>query len=115
MATIGDPLVDLGLCLAFWGPRPSDPPAMPRIQGVSRAPGAPTRDELAARYAELSGRDLTHLAWYQAFALWKLAVVIEPAWGQHVRGELRTDYTAALERDVPALFEEAAVLAGIDR
>lgn len=114
MATIGDPLVDVGLCLALWGPRPNDHPAMPRIQAISRTAGAPTRDELAVAYEELSGRDISHLRWYQAFALWKLGVVIEPAWGQHLRGELRTDYTAALEHDVPALFEEAAVLAGID-
>ena len=84
MATIGDPLVDLGLCLAFWGPRLAEPLAMPRVQGVSREPGAPTREALAERYAAASGRDLTHVRWYQAFALWKLAVVIEPAYGQHV-------------------------------
>lgn len=113
MATVGDPLVDVGLCTAFWGPRPSDPPAMPPIQGVSRAAGAPGRAELVARYADRTGRDVTHIGWYQAFALWKLAVVIEAAWGQHVRGELRTPYTAALERDVPLMFDEAAWFAGI--
>jgi aminoglycoside phosphotransferase (APT) family kinase protein len=113
MATVGDPLLDLGLCTALWGPRPSDPPAMPPIQAVSRGEGAPGRDELVARYAERTGRDVTHIAWYQAFALWKLAVVIEAAWGQHVRGELRTPYTAALERDVPLMFDEAAWFAGI--
>jgi aminoglycoside phosphotransferase (APT) family kinase protein len=114
MATIGDPLVDLGLCLAFWGPRLVEPLAMPRVQGVSREPGAPTREALAGRYAAASGRDLTHVRWYQAFALWKLAVVIEPAYGQHVRGELDTPYSAALEHDVPALFAEAAAVAGLD-
>jgi aminoglycoside phosphotransferase (APT) family kinase protein len=115
MTTIGDPLMDLGLCTAFWGTRLIDDFAMPKIQGVSRLPGSPDREHLVRRYAEVSGRDVSHVAWYQAFALWKLGVVIEAAWGQHVRGELRTDYTAALEHDVPALFNEAAVIAGLHR
>jgi len=113
MATVGDPLVDLGLSTAFWGERPTELPAMPMIQAVSRRRGSPTRQHLVERYAERTGRDVSGIAWYQAFALWKLAVVIEPAWGQHVRGELRTPYTAALERDVPLLLEEAARFAGV--
>lgn len=111
MATIGDPLLDLGLCLALWGPRRVPDFAMPAVQGVSRLPGAPDRDELASAYAESTGRDISRLVWYEAFALWKLGAVIEAAWAQHVRGELRTDYSAALEHDVPALFAEAAALA----
>ena len=115
MSTIGDPLMDLGLCTAFWGERRIDSFAMPKVQGVSRLQGSPSRDELVAAYAEASGRDVSGIGWYQAFALWKLAVVIEAAWGQHVRGELRTEYTAALEHDVPALFTEAAAIAGLPR
>jgi aminoglycoside phosphotransferase (APT) family kinase protein len=113
MSTVGDPLVDLGLCLAFWGPRRVSDPAMPRIQAVSREPGAPSRDELAERYAHRTGRDLTYLRWYEVFALWKLAVVIEPAYGQYLRGELSTDYAIALRSDVPGLLREAAAVAGI--
>lgn len=113
MATIGDPMVDVGLFLSFWGDRPVDPPAMRRVQGVSRRRGAPDRDRLAARYGELTGRDISHVNWYQAFAFWKLAVVVESAWGQHVRGELNTPYSAALEYDVPCMFAEAEVRAGI--
>lgn len=114
MATVGDPLVDLGLCLAFWGPRHVEPVAMPRVQGLSRAEGSPTREQLAERYAEATGRDVTHLRWYEAFALWKLGVVIEPAYAQYLRGELTTPYAASLEHDVPALFAEAAAFAGLE-
>jgi len=113
MATVGDPLVDLGLCSALWGQRQVLEPAMAAIQQVSTGPGAPTREQLVERYAERSRRDLADIRWYQAFALWKLAVVIEPAWGQHLRGELRTPYTSALEHGVPALFEEVAQIAGL--
>jgi aminoglycoside phosphotransferase (APT) family kinase protein len=111
MATIGDPLLDLGLALAFWGPRTRTAPGMPRIQAVSRGAGAPSRTELAERYGAATGRDLTGLRWYLVFGFWKLGAIVESAWGQHVRDELRTEYTAALEHDVPALFAEAADLA----
>jgi aminoglycoside phosphotransferase (APT) family kinase protein len=115
MATIGDPLLDLGLALAFWGPRTQSRPGMPHVQAVSRAAGAPTRSELAQRYADATGRDLTNLRWYLVFGFWKLAAIVESAWAQYVRGELRTDYAAALEHDVPALLAEAAdIAAGAD-
>jgi aminoglycoside phosphotransferase (APT) family kinase protein len=113
MASIGDPLVDLGLALAFWGPRPFEPPAMPAIQRVSRGPGAPTRDELIERYAVATGRDLDGILWYQVFAFWKLASIVEAAYAQYTRGELLTDYAAALERDVPLMFDEAAMMASV--
>lgn len=113
MATIGDPMVDLGMAMALWSTRAVEPSAMPRIQAVSRLPGGPSRTELIERYANATGRDISHALWYQVFALWKLGSIVEAAWGQHLRGELRTDYTAALERDVPLLFSEAAMLAGI--
>jgi aminoglycoside phosphotransferase (APT) family kinase protein len=113
MASIGDPLVDLGLALAFWGPRPFEPPAMPAIQGVSRVAGAPTREELIERYARATGRDLSGILWYQVFAFWKLASIVEAAYAQYTRDELQTDYAAALERDVPLMFDEAAIMAGV--
>jgi aminoglycoside phosphotransferase (APT) family kinase protein len=115
MATIGDPLLDLGLLLAFWGPdRPSDP-AMPRVQGVSRVAGAPARAALADRYAERSGRSVEHVHWYMALAFWKLAAIVEGAYAQHLAGQLDTRYARELEHDVPALLREAAGFAGLSR
>ena len=111
LATIGDPLLDVGLALAFWGPRPIDPCAMPRIQAVSRLPGAPTRDELAARYAARAGRSVDELAWYMTLAFWKLAAIVEGAYAQHVAGRLDSDYARGLADDVPRLLEEAACFA----
>jgi aminoglycoside phosphotransferase (APT) family kinase protein len=108
MATIGDPLLDLGLVLAFWGPERPREAAFPRIQGVSRVAGAPTRAELAARYAERTGRSVGHLPYYMALAFWKLAAIVEGAYAQHLAGELDTAYARALEQDVPRLLDEAA-------
>lgn len=113
MATIGDPLLDLGLLLAFWGERPVDPPGMPAIQAVSRLPGAPPREALLARYEEATGRRVGNIAYYQCLAFFKLAAIVEAAWSQHLAGELDTPYARGLEYDVPALLDEAAAAAGI--
>ena len=113
MATIGDPLLDLGLLLAFWGDERPAEPAMPRVQGCTRAVGAPSRALLAARYAERSERSVEHLDWYMALAFWKLAAIVEGAYAHHVAGDLDTPYARELERDVPALLAEAAGFAGI--
>jgi aminoglycoside phosphotransferase (APT) family kinase protein len=107
MSTIGDPLLDLGLVLAFWGADRPDPFAMPRVQGFSRAPGAPGRGELAARYAERSGRSIEHLSFYLALAFWKLAAIVEGAYAHFLSGDVSDEYSRQLEWDVPLLLSEA--------
>jgi len=114
MSTIGDPLFDLGICLAFWGPDRPEQMAMPRVQGVSRLPGSPSRRELAARYEEKTGRSVENLDWYMAMAFWKLAAIVEGAYAQYTQGLLDTEYAVRLEHDVPALLDEAAGFAGLD-
>jgi aminoglycoside phosphotransferase (APT) family kinase protein len=114
-ATIGDPLVDLGLLLAFWGADRPVPPAMPRVQAVSREASAPSREELARRYAEMSGRSVEDLHWYMALAFFKLAAIVEGAYAQYVAGVLSSEYARALYEDVPRLLEEAARFAGLCR
>ena len=111
MATVGDPLLDLGLLLAFWGPRPADTPGMAQIQAVSRAPGAPPREHLLDRYENGVGRRVPDVAYYRVLALFKLAAIVEAAYAQYRSGRLETAYAAALEHDVPALLAEAATLA----
>jgi len=77
LATVGDPLWDVGYFLASC-PQPGE--ALTPTGAFGRAmleDGYPARAELAARYAERSGRDLTGLAWYTVAALWKLAVLYE--------------------------------------
>ena len=113
LSTIGDPLVDLGLCLALWGHRPVPVPALARIQAVSRVPGAPSVEELAERYAQRAGRPVTHLPFYRVLALWKLAAILEGAYAQHVGGQLDSEYARSLRADVPTLLDEAAAHAGV--
>jgi aminoglycoside phosphotransferase (APT) family kinase protein len=113
MATIGDPLLDLGLALAFWGNERPERPGFPQVQAVSRVAGAPSREELARRYAEQSGRSVEHLPYYLALAFWKLAAIVEGAYAQYLAGKQDTEYARSLAHDVPALLDEAAGFADL--
>jgi aminoglycoside phosphotransferase (APT) family kinase protein len=86
LATIGDPLFDLGYFLSSV-PDPDSPLTPTEELGTAMLePGWPTRKELADRYAERTGADLTELPWYTALALWKLAVLYEYGRRRAVRG-----------------------------
>ncbi len=77
LATIGDPLFDLGYFLASY-PVPGEPLTPTGVMGTAvLAPGYPSRAELARRYVDATGRDLAHLSWYITLAQWKLAVLYE--------------------------------------
>ncbi|WP_246152690.1 phosphotransferase family protein [Sphingomonas montanisoli] len=78
LATIGDPLVDLGWVLATW-PEPDGTGGTLPIEPWA---GFPAADELIAHYAARSERDLSAIGWYRVFAAWKLAVLLE---GTYVR------------------------------
>ncbi len=77
MTTLGDPLIDLGTLLGYW-PDPSDTAETMRAShaGMDRM-GLPSRAELVDRYAASSGLDLGAIGWYEAFALWKTATVVQ--------------------------------------
>ncbi len=81
ICTLGDPLADLGLLLVYWA-EPGD--ADQALLGVAPTtlPGFARRSELLARYAEVSGRDVSDIAFYRAFGFWKLACILQ---GVHVR------------------------------
>jgi aminoglycoside phosphotransferase (APT) family kinase protein len=113
MSTIGDPLLDLGLLLGFWGTERPASPAMPWVQALTRVPGAPPRAALAERYAAATGRSVDALPWYMALAFWKLAAIIESAYAQYLAGELNSAYARSLGVNVPALLAEAAGFAGL--
>jgi aminoglycoside phosphotransferase (APT) family kinase protein len=77
MATLGDPLADLGyLCIAWTDPRDASRP-MFHLSPVTGEPGFPTRDDLVVLYERRSGRGVTDLPWYMALAYWKAAVFME--------------------------------------
>jgi aminoglycoside phosphotransferase (APT) family kinase protein len=87
MATLGDPLIDLGILINYW-PDPSDDgdDRGLYIDGMERM-GLPTHAEVLDRYARQSGIDLSDVWWYVAFAAWKTAVVRQQLYDRYVRGE----------------------------
>ncbi len=111
MATIGDPLTDLGLFLMFWGPRSVEPPGFAHVQAVTRADGVSSRQQLAERWSEASGIPIDKLHYYLCFAFWRLAAIVEGAYGLYREGKVDTPYARGLEYDVPALLQEAQAAA----
>lgn len=75
MSTLGDPLADVGLFLLYWGR--ADTPVIATGAAVGGRPGFLTRDEVVEEYARRSGRDVESLDWYEAFASYKLAIIVE--------------------------------------
>jgi aminoglycoside phosphotransferase (APT) family kinase protein len=92
MSTLGDPLTDLGL-LVMYGEQHGIPGFPEPTTGG--APGHPGAAEVVRRYAERSGRDVTAIDWYTAFAYFKLAVILE---GIHFRWTLGRTLGAGFER-----------------
>jgi aminoglycoside phosphotransferase (APT) family kinase protein len=86
MATIGDPLADLGYLMIHWVQADDPPVGAFNLQNVSRLPGFPTRAELIARYEERSGRSMQALNWYVTLALWKAIVFMEGNYKRAVEG-----------------------------
>ena len=80
MSAIGDPLVDLGILLCYWVHAVSDHDAIP---SVTKKPGWFTRQEILARY----GADVSNIAIYEVFAVFKLAVVIQQIYARFARGQ----------------------------
>jgi aminoglycoside phosphotransferase (APT) family kinase protein len=108
MATIGDPLVDLGTLLNYW-PDPSDTPedSARAIEGLDKM-GLPSRAEVVERYAERTGFDVSTVRWYEAFATWKTIVVLEQLYQRFVRGESTDQRMADLGEPGPRMANRVA-------
>ena len=107
MATLGDPLIDLGLCLFFWRRDPEAALGFAQVQGLSNRPDAMEPLALADLWAEQTGFDHTHLGYYRVFAAWRLAAIVEGAYVLYRHGKVDTAYARGLEHDVPNLLREA--------
>src|SRR5436190_5167233 len=110
MATIGDPLADLGYMTATWSQRDDPTGTMFDLTTVTHGEGFPTRDELVTRYEEMSGRSMSDLRWYQALALWKAAVFMEGNYKRSVMGTTDDEYLKLFDKGVPMLAEAALAI-----
>jgi aminoglycoside phosphotransferase (APT) family kinase protein len=110
MTALGDPLVDVGILLAYWSRRgPADDPDAYPI--VTEYPGWFSRDEIVEWYARRSGRDVSGIRFFETFALFKIAVVVQQIFSRYARGQTDDPRFAHFDRRVAHLARQAAVLA----
>lgn len=109
MATLGDPLVDLGTALAYWVD-PDGPTAAVFAGRVQPLTPYMTHEEVAARYAASTGFDIAGIDWYVALAYFRLAVILEQIYARYVRGQTSDDRFAAFAPGAPLLASAASVL-----
>jgi aminoglycoside phosphotransferase (APT) family kinase protein len=114
MATVGPALIDLGLLTMFWNRVDERAPGFAAIQAISNRANAPTRSELAERWSAATGFPIDNLPYYQVFAFWRLAAIVEGAYVLHRRGLVDTPYARGLAHDVPALLSAASRVADFD-
>jgi aminoglycoside phosphotransferase (APT) family kinase protein len=107
MATIGDPLMDLGATLGYWIEASDPEPLRLAAFGPTALPGSLTRRELLDRYQEQSGRTVSNPVFYYAFGLFKLAVIVQQIYARYVRGHTRDPRFAHLNQLVTLLGEQA--------
>ncbi|MDX1657576.1 MAG: phosphotransferase family protein [Nitriliruptorales bacterium] len=84
LCTLGDPMADLGLLMVYWS-EPGDE-TIPLLSAPTTVAGFPSRQEVAERYAEASGRDISELDYFRAFGYWKLACILEGVYGRYRSG-----------------------------
>ena len=113
MCTVGDPLVDLGLFLTYWTMKGPDNSADQdnSLRAVTNGPGWLTREEIIERYAAKTGRDLSWIVFYETFARFKVAVVIQQIYFRYVQGQTRDERFSKFDSLVRELGREALELA----
>lgn len=104
LATIGDPLIDLGWLLATWrGVPPEDLPVLV----VEPWDGFPGADELVERYRAQSDRDLSAIDWYFVLACYKLGIILEGTFARACAGRDPMDQGRKLHQTAITLFRRA--------
>ncbi len=106
MATLGDPLVDLGTLLAYWA-QPDDPTYL--VFGANAVAIGEVLPKVAVRerYAQRSGLDLSRIDFYEALALFRIAVIIEQIYARYLAGQTSDERFAAFEPIAPLLAKAA--------
>jgi aminoglycoside phosphotransferase (APT) family kinase protein len=113
MCTVGDPLIDVGLALTYWTMKGSGEGSDPNssLRAVTSGPGWFTREEFISRYRAKTGRDLSRIVFYETFARFKVAVVIQQIYFRYVKGQTSDERFRNLDRLVLELAREAVALA----
>jgi len=115
LCTLGDPLADLGVLMTYWT-GPGDDEAAGALTSTNArpattAPGFADRHDLAVRYAEASGRDVSGIEYYVSFAHWKLACILEGVYARYragAMGDIEPSMLDTFARHVEGLARRAA-------
>ena len=108
LATIGDPLADLGYLAATYAEPGDDPDdLMFSLSAATRAPGFLSRAELIARYEERTGRSMSDVRWYTTLALWKSAIFLEGSYKRRLAGTTDDPFFDKLASGVPEIAARA--------
>jgi aminoglycoside phosphotransferase (APT) family kinase protein len=110
MSAVGDPLVDLGIMLAYWV-HTSSISQREAVSSVTDHEGWFTREEILERYGARTELDLTNIAFYEVFAVFKLAVVLQQIFYRYRRGQTDDPRFATLDEHVAWLGRIATALA----
>ena len=113
MATLGDPLADVGYLCAHLAERGDPGTVMTELQPVTREDGFPDSSALALRYAELTGRSVENLGWYRVLAVWKSAIFLEQSYARYLAGNDADPWFAEMGDGVPGLVARARREAGL--
>ena len=85
LCTLGDPLADVGLLMVYWVEAGDE--FKPLFDAATTASGFPSRDEVKARYAQRSGRNVREIDFYVALGYWKLAIILEGVLARYMAGQ----------------------------
>ncbi len=107
VSTIADPLVDLGWLRGFWQEKGRPRPYVAMGQAVQDEGDFLSRDEIVERYAAACGRDVDKLPWFEAFAMWKIAIIMEASYARYLSGNSDDPMFAMLKVVVPGLASAA--------
>lgn len=113
MATLGDPLADLGYTLIYWTEAgdAAQGGSVGTASSFTALPGFYTRAEIVAEYAQRSGRNVEAIEFYQVLALYKLAVISEGIYARYLQGKTLGDGFEGMTRAAAGLAQRALAIA----
>ena len=115
MATVGDPLADLGLTLCYWAWADAPQLRSRALPALTSQPGWYTREQFLQRYEEHSGRDVSKIGYYEVLGVFKLAVILQQIYYRFRRGQTRDTRFQDFDTRVRGLVELADSLMGTVR
>jgi aminoglycoside phosphotransferase (APT) family kinase protein len=115
MATVGEPLMDLGTTLGYWVEAGDPAEFQAAAMGPTNVPGGLSRRDLADRYAEATGREVTHAVFFCCFGLFKIAAIVQQIYARYRRGHTQDARFGRLGGLVGALLRQAERTLEADR